>query len=104
MYAYPTRREDSPPEDLGGSSEQEDGSHEGRPTIHRRMVLILRGMHLNPFRWVSDYARGRAAVDEAIQLGGALMLDRFWNSKFALVGTLALYAALGWMVAMEVTK
>ena len=32
------------------------------------------------------------------------MLDRFWNSKFALVGTLALYAALGWMVAMEVTK
>ena len=32
------------------------------------------------------------------------MLDRFWNSKFALVGILVFYAALGWMVAMEVTK
>lgn len=32
------------------------------------------------------------------------MLDRFWNSKFALVGILAFYAALGWMVAMEVIK
>ena len=32
------------------------------------------------------------------------MIDRFWNSKFALVGILAFYAALGWMVAMEVTK
>jgi len=32
------------------------------------------------------------------------MLDRFFNSKFALVGVLAMYAAIGWMVAMEVTK
>jgi hypothetical protein len=32
------------------------------------------------------------------------MTDRFFNSKFALIGILALYAALGWMVAMEVTK
>ena len=36
--------------------------------------------------------------------GGALMIDRFFNSRFAFVGILALYAALGWMVAMEVTK
>ena len=36
--------------------------------------------------------------------GGALMIDRFFNSKYALVGILAFYAALGWMVAMEVTK
>jgi len=46
----------------------------------------------------------RDASDGNIRTGGALMLDRFWNSKFALVGILALYAALGWMVAMEVTK
>jgi len=32
------------------------------------------------------------------------VVDRFFNSKFALVGVLAMYAALGWMVAMEVTK
>ena len=32
------------------------------------------------------------------------MIDRFFNSKFALVAVLALYAALGWMVAMEVSK
>ena len=32
------------------------------------------------------------------------MIDRFFNSKFALVATLALYAALGWMVAMGVTQ
>lgn len=32
------------------------------------------------------------------------MLDRFCNSKFALVGILAFYAALGWMVAMGVTQ
>ena len=32
------------------------------------------------------------------------MLNTFWNSKFALVGVLAFYAALGWMVALEVTK
>ena len=32
------------------------------------------------------------------------MLNTFWNSKFALVGILAFYAALGWMVALEVTK
>ena len=32
------------------------------------------------------------------------MLDQFFNSKFALVGILVFYAALGWMVAMEVTK
>jgi hypothetical protein len=43
-------------------------------------------------------------LDEAIQLGGALMTDRFWNSKFALVGILAFYAALGWLVALEVVS
>jgi hypothetical protein len=32
------------------------------------------------------------------------MIDRFFNSKFALVGVLAMYAAIGWMVAMEVAK
>jgi len=32
------------------------------------------------------------------------VIDRFFNSKFALVGVLAMYAALGWLVAMEVTK
>jgi len=32
------------------------------------------------------------------------MIARFFNSKFALVGVLAMYAAIGWMVAMEVTK
>ena len=32
------------------------------------------------------------------------MIDRFFNSKFALVAVLALYAALGWMVAMDLTK
>ena len=32
------------------------------------------------------------------------MIARFFNSKFALVGILAFYAALGWMYAMEVTK
>jgi len=32
------------------------------------------------------------------------MIDRFFNSKFALVGVLAMYAAIGLMVAMEVTK
>ena len=32
------------------------------------------------------------------------MIDRFFNSKFALVGVLAMYAAIGWLVAMEVTK
>ena len=32
------------------------------------------------------------------------MIDRFFNSRFAFVGILALYAVLGWMVAMEVTK
>lgn len=32
------------------------------------------------------------------------MSKRFWNSKFALVGVLAMYAAIGWLVAMEVTK
>ena len=32
------------------------------------------------------------------------MIDRIFNSKFALVGILVFYAALGWMVAMEVTK
>ena len=31
-------------------------------------------------------------------------MDRFWNSKFALVGVLAMYAAIGWLVAMEVIK
>jgi hypothetical protein len=32
------------------------------------------------------------------------MTDRFFNSKFALVGILALYAALGWLVALEVVS
>ena len=32
------------------------------------------------------------------------MLDRFFNSKFALVGVLAMYAAIGWLIAFEVTK
>ena len=32
------------------------------------------------------------------------MINRIFNSKFALVGVLAMYAALGWLVAMEVTK
>jgi len=32
------------------------------------------------------------------------MIDRFFNSKLALVGVLAMYAALGWLVALEVTK
>ena len=32
------------------------------------------------------------------------MIDRIFNSKFALVGILAMYAAIGWLVAMEVTK
>ena len=32
------------------------------------------------------------------------MITRFFNSKFALVAVLALYAALGWMVAMDLTK
>jgi len=32
------------------------------------------------------------------------MLNAFWNSKFALVGVLAFYAALGVLIAMEVTK
>ena len=32
------------------------------------------------------------------------MLDRFWNSKFALVGVLAFYAALGVLITLEVTK
>jgi len=32
------------------------------------------------------------------------VIDRFWNSKFALVGVLAMYAALGVLIALEVTK
>ena len=32
------------------------------------------------------------------------MTDQFWNSKFALVGILAMYAAIGWLIALEVTK
>ena len=32
------------------------------------------------------------------------MIDAIFNSKFALVGILAFYAAIGWMVALEVTK
>jgi len=32
------------------------------------------------------------------------MTDRFFNSKFALVGVLAMYAAIGWLIALEVTK
>ena len=32
------------------------------------------------------------------------MITRFFNSKFALVAILAFYAALGWLVALEVTK
>ena len=36
--------------------------------------------------------------------GGALMFKRFLNSRLSVVLILAFYAALGWMVAMEVTK
>jgi len=32
------------------------------------------------------------------------VIDRFWNSKFALVGVLAMYAAIGVLIALEVTK
>ena len=32
------------------------------------------------------------------------MTDRFFNSKFALVGILVFYAALGALIALEVTK
>jgi hypothetical protein len=32
------------------------------------------------------------------------MINRFLNTKCALVLVLAMYAAIGWMVAMEVTK
>jgi len=32
------------------------------------------------------------------------VINRFLGSKFALVGVLAVYAAIGWLVAMEVTK
>jgi hypothetical protein len=32
------------------------------------------------------------------------VIDRFWSSKFALVLVLATYAAIGWLVAMGVTK
>jgi len=32
------------------------------------------------------------------------VIDRFFNSKFAVVGVLAMYAAIGWLVAMEVSK
>ena len=32
------------------------------------------------------------------------MINRFFNSKFALVGVLAMYAAIGWLIALEVTK
>ena len=32
------------------------------------------------------------------------MIDRIFNSKFALVGILAMYAAIGWLIALEVTK
>lgn len=32
------------------------------------------------------------------------MTDRFWNSKFALFIVLALYAGIGVLIALEVTK
>ena len=32
------------------------------------------------------------------------MIDAIFNSKFALVGVLAMYAALGVLIALEVTK
>ena len=32
------------------------------------------------------------------------LADRFWNSKFALFIVLAFYAALGVLIALEVTK
>ena len=32
------------------------------------------------------------------------MIAQFFNSKFALVGVLAMYAAIGWLIALEVTK
>lgn len=32
------------------------------------------------------------------------MIDRFFNSKFALVGILAIYAGIGVLIALEVSK
>jgi hypothetical protein len=32
------------------------------------------------------------------------VITRFFNSKFAVVGILAMYAALGVLIALEVTK
>jgi len=32
------------------------------------------------------------------------VIDRFFNTRFALVGILALYAAIGVLIALEVTK
>jgi hypothetical protein len=32
------------------------------------------------------------------------VIDRMFNTKFALVGVLAFYAALGVLIALEVTK
>ena len=35
---------------------------------------------------------------------GGKVINRFLNTKFALVGVLAFYAALGVLIALEVTK
>jgi len=32
------------------------------------------------------------------------VIDRFFNSKFALVGILAIYAGIGVLIALEVSK
>lgn len=32
------------------------------------------------------------------------MIKRFWESRIALVGVLAFYALLGWLVAIEVAR
>jgi hypothetical protein len=56
-------------------------------------------MHLDSFRWLSHHARDRAAVDEAIQLGGALMrtfiLDSLAVATF--IAAMVLLLALGSM-------
>ena len=37
-------------------------------------------------------------------MGGGKVINQFLNSRLAVVLMLAFYAALGWMVALEVTK
>ena len=37
-------------------------------------------------------------------MGGGKVINQFLNSRLAVALMLAFYAALGWMVALEVTK